>query len=82
MFQVGNQCSFLITDVASAHVFHFNSYEVVSQQIMLYFQYSQYSQYTQYSLESRGNCTVDRGSCAVYALLFLKVNHSFCVLLS
>ena len=35
MFQVGNQCSFLITDVASAHVFHFNSYEVVSQQIML-----------------------------------------------
>ena len=41
-----------------------------------YFQYSQYSQYNQYSLESKGNCTVDRGSCAVYALLleYFKTN--------
>ena len=36
-----------------------------------YFQNSQYSQYNQYSLESRGNCTVDCGSCTVYALLCL-----------
>ena len=35
-----------------------------------YCQYSQYSQYNHYSLESGGNCTVDHGSCAVYALLF------------
>ena len=35
MFQVGNHCSFFITDGANEDVLHLNSYEIVSQHIML-----------------------------------------------